>query len=503
MTDIYEKQWVNVDKVGHAGKMYVRCGGCGLSFLARVIYNIQMMQKEDADVPKISFDNHSNLLEENTYAYEVQDVEEPNLFVEIFRYDEVPKITFNRRLVPMNVPDEIYITDTTFRDGQQARAPFTPEQIADLYTYLHRLGGAQGVIRQCEFFVYSEQDRRALELCREKGFVFPEITTWIRATEQDFQLVKQLAVEETGILVSCSDYHIYKKLHLTRSQAMDRYLGVVKMALARGIRPRCHFEDITRADFYGFVVPFAYALQQLSEESGIPIKIRCCDTLGLGVSYPGASLPRSVGGIVYGLRHYADVPSARIEWHGHNDFGHAVTNAATAWLYGASAVNCTLLGIGERTGNCPTEQMVMEYCGLRGDSAGMQLDVMTEIADYFTHNIGMDIPPQTPFMGSDFCATRAGIHADGLLKDSQIYNIFDTEAILKRKPVVRIDAHSGTAGIAYWMNAHNTCRVFDKQEPVVEEIQRRILGYYEAGRTTTMSDRELTALCRAALPELF
>ena len=68
---------------------------------------------------------------------------------------------------------------------------------------------------------------------------------------------------------------------------MDKYLVIVKKALDAGIVPRCHFEDITRADYYGFVVPFAAALKDLSDESGMPIKIRCCDTLGYGVSFPG------------------------------------------------------------------------------------------------------------------------------------------------------------------------------------------------------------------------
>ncbi len=88
-------------------------------------------------------------------------------------------------------------------------------------------------------------------------------------------------------------------------------------------------------------------------------------------------------GIIYGLRHYGNVPSSLLEWHGHNDFYKAVSNAAAAWLYGASAANCSLLGIGERTGNCPLEGMVMEYCSLRGDTDGMNLEVITEIADYF------------------------------------------------------------------------------------------------------------------------
>ncbi len=454
---------------------------------------------------KIVFDDHSNLLREDYYKYQVQDVENPNLFPEMFHFDQVPKVAFNYRTVPMRMPEEIWITDTTFRDGQQSRAPFAPSQILKLFDLLHDLGGPRGIVRQSEFFVYSKQDRQAVELCQQRGYRFPEITTWIRATEKDFDLVKEIGVQETGILVSCSDYHIFKKMNMTRKQAIDQYLKIVRMALERGIRPRCHFEDITRADYYGFVVPFAYALSQLSEESGIPIKIRCCDTLGLGVAYPGASLPRSVPGIIYGMRHYANIPSGLIEWHGHNDFYKVVTNAASAWLYGASAVNCSLLGIGERTGNCPLEAMVIEYCSLRGHEDGMRLDVITEIADYFEREIGYEIPPQTPFVGKDFCSTRAGIHADGLLKDEQIYSIFNTQAILNRPSTVVVDAHSGLAGIAYWMNANlpalKGAEPVSKKHPAVEKIKVRLDELYSQGRTTSMSNAELSAICAELAPE--
>ncbi len=174
-----------------------------------------------------------------------------------------------------------------------------------------------------------------MQQCMELGFQYPEVTSWIRANEKDFQLVKDMGVSETGILVSCSDYHILKN-ESYRKQAMDQYLRIVSSALDFGILPRCHFEDITRADFYGFVVPFANELMKLSREYRKPIKIRACDTLGYGISYPGAAMPRSVPGIIYGLQHYSEVPSEWLEWHGHNDFYKVVTNAATAWLYVAA-----------------------------------------------------------------------------------------------------------------------------------------------------------------------
>lgn len=447
----------------------------------------------------IEFNKKTNLLEENVYEYELHDVEEPELFREFFDYKSVPKTAFNKRSVPMDCPEEIWITDTTFRDGQQSCSPFTAEQIAKLYEMMHRLGGPKGLIRQCEFFIYSEKDREAVRKCQEYGFAFPEITSWIRAHEKDFQLVKEMDLKETGILVSCSDYHIFKKMNLTRAQAMDKYLGVVKSALGAGIRPRCHFEDITRADFYGFVVPFARALMELSRESGIPIKIRACDTLGYGVTYPGVSLPRCVQGIVYGLRRYADVPSALLEWHGHNDFYKVVTNAATAWLYGSSAVNCALLGIGERTGNCPLEAMAVEYASLRGTDGGMDFTVITEIAEFFEYELGYEIPPRTPFVGRNFNTTRAGIHADGLLKDEEIYNIFDTEKILNRPVSVAVDSHSGLAGIAHWMNGYFNLKgpnAVDKKSDMVQKVRRLVDEEYAEGRNTAMGDLELEEMVR-------
>lgn len=442
----------------------------------------------------VEFSHATNLLEQSAYKYQLQDRESPNLYRHLFDYDSVPKVSFNHRYVPINMPDHIWITDTTFRDGQQSTSPFTVKQIVDLYTMMHRLGGPNGLIRQSEFFVYTEKDRAALEACRDLGFEFPEITSWIRANEKDFDLVKQLGIAETGVLVSCSDYHIYKKMGLTRAKAMDKYLGIVKSLLEHGIRPRCHLEDITRADFYGFVVPFVEELNELSEESGIPIKIRACDTMGYGVTYQGAALPRSVPGIIYGLMHYAGTPSELIEWHGHNDFYKSVINASTAWLYGCSGVNCSLLGIGERTGNCPLEAMVMEYVSLRGDTDGMDLPVITEIARYFEEEVGYAIPPRTPFVGRNFNVTRAGIHADGLLKDEEIYNIFNTEKLLNRPVAVAVDSHSGLAGVAHWINGFfrlSKEESYAKNDPIIVKIKELVDAEYARGRNTAMGDEEL------------
>ena len=442
----------------------------------------------------LELSNKSNLLEQKNYRYSLQDVPNPNLYPDLYSYDEVPRVSFNHRRVPLGMPEEIWITDTTFRDGQQSIEPYSVEQIVELYKLMHRLGGPYGIIRQTEFFVYSEKDREAIARCMDLGYTFPEITTWIRATKEDFRLVKDLNIRETGILVSCSDYHIFNKLGLTRKQAMDKYLATVAMAFEAGVVPRCHLEDVTRADFYGFVVPFVNELMKMSRDAGVPVKIRACDTLGYGIPFTEAALPRSVPGIIYGLQHYSDVPSEMLEWHGHNDFYKAVTNATTAWLYGACAVNCTLLGIGERTGNVPLEAMVMEYASLRGSMDGMDPTVITEIAEYYKNEIGYRIPPMSPYVVISFNVARAGIHADGLMKDEQIYNIFNTAKLLNRKPSVMIGKSSGLAGIAYWINENyglTQSQCVTKHDPLVGALKNKMDEEYAGGRQTSLGVHEL------------
>ncbi len=454
---------------------------------------------------KVFMNEHNNLLELEEHMYQLVDVETPNIFRNLFPYDEIPKIAFNDRIVPHHMPDEIWITDTTFRDGQQSRAPYSTEQILTLYDYFHKLGGPKGKIRQCEFFLYSKKDRDAVYKCMERGYKFPEVTSWIRASKKDFQLVKDIGMKETGILVSCSDYHIFYKLNMTRREAMEHYLSIIRECLEIGVSPRCHLEDITRSDIYGFVIPFCLELMKLMEEYQIPVKVRVCDTMGYGVNYPGAVIPRSIPGIIYGLMVHAGVPSELIEFHGHNDFYKAVSNSTTAWLYGASGVNCSLFGIGERTGNTPLEAMVFEYAQLRGTLDGMDTTVITELAEYYEKEIGYRVPSRTPFVGKNFNVTRAGIHADGLLKNEEIYNIFDTDKFLNRPVLVAVSNTSGLAGIAHWINTYYKLkgdRVIDKNSALVAKIKEWVDTEYESGRVTVLTDDELIRVITDACHEL-
>ena len=300
------------------------------------------------------------------------DATEPNLLEDVFNYSLPPLIRFDGLPVIEHIDGQrvefdvaaaahrdIFLTDTTFRDGQQSRPPYTIEQMVKIYDMLARLGGPNGVIRQTEFFLYTKNDRETLDRCRELGRRYPECIGWIRATMGDFRLVKECGLTETGLLTSCSDYHIFKKQKFhTRQQACDSYCEVVAAAFEAGVRPRCQLEDITRADIDGFVLPFVDRLMEMSRERARAPRpdhhasatrwASACTTPALSCR---AASPSS------STRSTANVacPPSRLEWHGHNDFHRVHSNGATAWLYGCDALNATLFGFGERTGNSPLE----------------------------------------------------------------------------------------------------------------------------------------------------
>jgi len=445
------------------------------------------------------------------------DATRPNLLEDTFPYTLPPLIKLHGPLVEtidgspveFDISDikskPIYISDTTFRDGQQARPPYTVDQMVKIYDLMARLGGPNGIVRQTEFFLYTKNDRETLDKCRELGHTYPECTGWIRAVKGDFRLVKEVGLKETGMLTSCSDYHIFHKLKFRSRQAcMDSYCEVVAAAFEAGVRPRCHLEDVTRADIEGFVLPFIDRLMKMSEQvpEELRVKIRLCDTMGFGISYPGAELPRSIPKLIYKLNRECGVPSDRLEWHGHNDFHKVHVNGVTAWLYGCDVVNTTLFGFGERTGNPPLESAIFEYIALKGDTCGIDTMAITELANYM-RSIGLPIPENFPFAGRAFNTTRAGIHAGGLRQDERIYNIFDTEALLGRPPRVAITDKSGADGVAHWVNEFFGLKGDDRINKIkVHRLARWVIDQYdEEGRLTAISDQELEAKARELLPD--
>jgi isopropylmalate/homocitrate/citramalate synthase len=153
-----------------------------------------------------------------------------------------------------------------------------------------------------------------------------------------------------------------------------------------------------------------------------------------------------------------------------------------------------LFGIGERTGNTPLEAMIMEYAQFKGDLDGIDTTIITDIADYFKKELNYTMPPRTPFVGNNFNVTRAGIHADGLLKNEEIYNIFDTNLLLKRPVKVAITNTSGISGIAHWINSYLGLegeKALSKHNEIVRYVKSWVDMEYRDGRVTAITDTEM------------
>ncbi len=378
------------------------------------------------------------------------------------------------------------ITDTTLRDGAQDSrvALFPHETRIRYYDLLHRLDNGTGTIYAVEAFIYQKRDAWTIEQLLDRGYEWPKVTTWTRATPKDIKLLVDLSqgrIKETGMLASASDHHIFDKLGFrSKEEAIEKYLQPVETALENDIVPRIHLEDCTRADIFGWVIPFMQRALELSE--GIA-KFRICDTIGWGVPDPFAALPWGIPRLFSTIK--AET-GAELEFHGHNDFGLATANSIAAWRYGGTKVNVAFGGLGERTGNCALEQMVAAKIRLDGDP-GFDLTALEEMKTLI-HGEVTPLPDRAPIIGEVF-TTSAGIHQAGVAAQADapgglIYLPF--EASLFGRDTVelsRLGSLSGAEGIVSLLNRSMQDRGseqrFSATSRVVKKIYDRIQEEYD------------------------
>ena len=233
----------------------------------------------------------------------------------------------------------------------------------------------------------------------------------------------------------------------------------------------------------------------------MPVKVRAAIPLALSQhTRRGTSQKRAQ--IIYGLVNYGNCPP-----NGFNGMATTISSGSDHLpLHGSTGPPPnTSFGVSAKEPKHATGGHGNGVCPAQGDSGGMDLRVITEIAEFFENELNYEIPPRTPFAGRAFNATRAGIHADGLLKDEEIYNIFDTTKILGRPPVVVVDKHSGLAGVAAWLNNYFMLKgdkAIDKRDEKVARIKAWIDKEYENGRTTALGDAEMEQLAKEYFPEL-
>lgn len=388
------------------------------------------------------------------------------------------------------------ITDTTLRDGaQDSRFPLFPaEARVKYYDLLHQLDNGCGIIDNVECFIYQKRDLWVLDKLLEREYEHPRVTTWTRATPKDIKdmvEVSQGRVKETGILASASDHHIFDKLRFhSKEEAVEKYLAPIMAAYESGILPRVHLEDCTKADIFGWVIPFM--LRVLKETNGVA-KFRVCDTVGIGVPDPYAPLPYGIPRLFVTI---IQETGAELEFHGHNDFGLGTANSMAAFRYGARKVNATFGGLGERTGNTSLEQVLANYIRIYGDP-GFNLEALPEIRALVDEKL-VKLPSNAPIVGDVF-ATQAGIHQSGLHRQEDaegglIYLSFDPAVVGRNSVELNvIGALSGTEGIIAvlnheWEKKHGEPERFSNRSRVIKQIYDHIQASYD-GRYDEAADR--------------
>ncbi|WP_434731492.1 2-isopropylmalate synthase [Thermogladius sp. KZ2Tp1] len=420
------------------------------------------------------------------------------LFRDVFPFSEPPKI----KVVNWAKADlsKIYLTDTTLRDGQQGWKYLTVEEGLEIYELLHEIGG-KGSIRSTEVFLYTGRDRALAKAIMEKGYEYPKPVAWIRANLQDLNLVSETGLDEAVVLMSISDYHILYKFNSTRDVVIGKYISVAEEAFQRGITVKASLEDVTRADLDNVVITFLQKLINLSEKYGVKLKVKLPDTLGVGMPFEFVPPPRGIPALVTRIREETNLREEDIEFHGHNDLGLVVANHLAAWFYGAASSNVTLLGIGERAGNCPLEVMAIHYAGIKGLS-DINLRPLGRIRELF-EKMGYRVPDHLPILGKNAFKTKAGIHADGLLKNPEVYLPFDPYNLLGIPVGVEITPHSGRAAVAFWLKQMLGEDSISKDSQAIQQIFEEIVQLFEkTGRTQPLTDEEMLEIASKYYPQL-
>jgi len=395
-------------------------------------------------------------------------------------YEEMPKIRLPHG-------QEIKISDSTMRDGSQMPGiVMTRKHRLRIYEYLHEIG-----IEKLECFLYNQRDKDVAREMLNIGYEFPEVTGWARSNRDDIDLVLKMdGIRETGILMSVSDTHIFDKLGLkSREDAEKKYLDALQYSIDHGLKVRCHLEDLTRADWEGFIIPFVKKIISIDKNA----IIRICDTLGLGIPFPEAELPYGIPRMVRELKR---IGVRNIETHTHDDFGLGVANSLAGYWYGANWSNLTFLGIGERAGNSELEKILIFFITRVDGFEKYNPEKLTEFARYMEKEVRIHVPRNKAIVGENIFAHESGIHTAGVIRNPFTYEPFPPELVGGKRRLMVGDS-SGKDVIRQKVEevAERLMGLkvkVEKDDPRIQEIYKDIHRLYdEEGRRSAISDDEI------------
>jgi len=322
---------------------------------------------------------------------------------------------------------KIKLDDTTLRDGEQtAGVVFSNDVKLNIAKMLDEIGVDQ---IEAGIPVMGGSEAEVIAEIASAG-LNASVLGWNRANVNDIKASIDCGVDAVAISLATSDIHIKTKLFKDRAWVLNAIRESVAFAKENGVYVSVNAEDASRTGI-DFLVEYALAAKAEGAD-----RIRFCDTIGLMEPF----------------RMYAAVKTLReetgleVEMHTHNDFGLATANAVAGIHAGATWVNVTVGGLGERAGNASIEQVVMALKYIEQIEVDIDTTRFYEIADYVMRSAGRVLPVWSPIVGSSMFAHESGIHADGVIKNPKTYEVFSPEEVGLERQIV-VGKHSGTATI--------------------------------------------------------
>ena len=335
---------------------------------------------------------------------------------------------------------KIRIFDTTLRDGEQSPGvSLNPQEKLEIAKQLAQLNVD---VIEAGFPIASPGDAEGVKLIAQqiKG---PAICALARCKEKDIEVAGE-ALEHAErplihVFLATSDIHLQHKLHLTREEALEEAVRAVKKARNYTDEVEFSAEDATRSDWEYLSQIYAAVIKAGATVLNIP------DTVGYTIPEEMKEL------IIYLLEHTPDMDKVEISVHCHNDLGLATANSLAAISAGATQIECTINGIGERAGNAALEEIAMAL-HVRKDRfqarTSLNLQEIYRTSRLVSRLTGMLVQPNKAIVGQNAFAHEAGIHQDGVLKDKLTYEIMDAQLIGREERVLVLGKHSGRHAFA-------------------------------------------------------